>query len=109
MSRPIAVEVKALRDRNVDLIIARGEFAVPEEDVQSEVLFTEPFIVVAGAHSQWTRRRKLELAEPLDEKWILYPSEEAPGVLVDKPSTIADWRFPDRASPRCPITCETCC
>jgi DNA-binding transcriptional LysR family regulator len=84
MSRPIAVEVKALRDRNVDLIIARGEFAVPEDDVQSEVLFTEPFIVVSGVHSQWTRRRKLELAEVLDEKWILYPPEEAPGVLVDQ-------------------------
>jgi DNA-binding transcriptional LysR family regulator len=84
MSRPITVEVKALRDRNVDLIIARGEFAVPEEDVQSEVLFTEPFIVVAGVHSRWTRRRKLKLANLLDEKWILYPPEEAPGALVDQ-------------------------
>jgi DNA-binding transcriptional LysR family regulator len=82
MSRPISVEVKALRERTVDLIIARGEFSVPEDDVQSEVLFSEPFIVVAGVHSPWTRRRKLQLAELLDEKWILYPPEEAPGALV---------------------------
>jgi len=82
MSRPISVEVRALRERDVDLIIARGEFTVPEDDVVSEVLFTEPFIVVAGVHSPWTRRRKLQLTELLDEKWILYPPEEAPGALV---------------------------
>jgi DNA-binding transcriptional LysR family regulator len=82
MSRPIAVEVRGLRERNVDLIIARGEFAVPEDDVQSDVLFTEPFIVVAGVHSPWARRRKLQLVELLGEKWILYPPEEAPGTLV---------------------------
>lgn len=82
MSRPIAVEVKALRERTVDLIIARGEFAVPEDDVEAEVLFTEPLIVVAGVQSPWARRRKLQLVELLDEKWILYPPEEAPGSLV---------------------------
>jgi DNA-binding transcriptional LysR family regulator len=82
MSRPIAIEVRALRERNVDLIIARGEFAVPEDDVEPDVLFTEPFIVVASVHSPWARRRKLQLAELLDEKWILYPPEEAPGALV---------------------------
>lgn len=82
MSRPIAFEVKGLRDRSVDLIIARGEFTVPEDDVESDVLFTEPFIVVASARSPWTRRRKLQLAELLGEKWILYPPEEAPGALV---------------------------
>jgi DNA-binding transcriptional LysR family regulator len=82
MSRPITVEVRALRERNVDLIIARGEFAVPEDDVESNVLFTEPFIVVASVDSQWARRRKLQLAELIDEKWILYPPEEAPGALV---------------------------
>jgi DNA-binding transcriptional LysR family regulator len=84
MSRPIAIEVKGLRERNVDLIIARGEFAVPEDDVESDVLFTEPFIVVASAHSPWTRRRKLQLEELLGEKWILYPPEEAPGALVQE-------------------------
>ena len=84
MSRPIAVEVRALRERNVDLIIARGEFAVPEGDVESDVLFTEPFIVVASVHSSWARRRKLQLEELFDEKWILYPPEEAPGALVDQ-------------------------
>jgi DNA-binding transcriptional LysR family regulator len=84
MSRPIAFEVKGLRERRVDLIVARGEFTVPEDDVETDVLFTEPFIVVASAHSRWTRRRKLHLAELLDEKWILYPPEEAPGALVQQ-------------------------
>jgi DNA-binding transcriptional LysR family regulator len=82
MSLPISIEVQQLRERHVDLIIGRGIFAIPEDDLQSEILFDEPFIVVAGVHSPWARRRKLELAELQEQKWILYPPEEAPGALI---------------------------
>ena len=41
-------------------------------------------VVVASAHSPWARRRKLQLEELLNEKWILYPPEEARGALVDQ-------------------------
>jgi DNA-binding transcriptional LysR family regulator len=82
MSLPISVEIRELRERNVDLIIGRGVFAIPEDDLNADILFDEPFILVAGVHSPWARRRKLELAELLDEKWILYPPDEAPGALL---------------------------
>jgi DNA-binding transcriptional LysR family regulator len=84
MSRPITVEIRYLRERNVDLIIGRGVFRIPEDDLNSEVLFDEPLIVVAGVQSPWARRRKVELAELMQEKWIMYPVEEAPGVLVQQ-------------------------
>lgn len=84
MSRSITLEIRELRERNVDLIIGRGVFPVPEDDLNSEILFEEPLIVVAGAQSRWARRRKVDLAELVGEKWILYPWNEAPGVLVEQ-------------------------
>ena len=52
--------------------------------MNSEILFEEPLIVVAGAQSKWARRRKVELGELVGEKWILYPPDEAPGLLVEE-------------------------
>jgi DNA-binding transcriptional LysR family regulator len=84
MSRPITLEIQQLRERNVDLIIGRGIFPIPEDDLNAELLFEEPLLVVAGAQSRWVRRRKLELAELIDAKWILYPPNELPGLLVEQ-------------------------
>jgi len=82
LSLPVSAETRRLRERTVDLIIARAAADPSAEDLQSEVLFQESFIVVAGVHSPWARRRKIELKELSAEKWILYPPDEAPGALV---------------------------
>jgi DNA-binding transcriptional LysR family regulator len=82
MSRPITVEIRELRERNVDLIIGRGVFPIPEDDLNAEILFEEPLVVVTGAQSPWARRRKIDLAELVDEKWILFAPHEAPGALL---------------------------
>jgi DNA-binding transcriptional LysR family regulator len=84
ISRAITLEIALLRERKVDFIIARGVYSIPEDDLTSEVLFEEPLIVVAGAQSAWARRRKLALADLINEKWILYPPEESPGTLVQQ-------------------------
>ena len=52
MSRPITLEIQQLRHRNVDLIIGRGIFPIPEDDLNAEVLYEEPLLVVAGARSR---------------------------------------------------------
>ncbi len=41
-------------------------------------------IVVAGAQSQWFRRRKIELADLLDEKWILFPPNQVVSLLIEQ-------------------------
>jgi DNA-binding transcriptional LysR family regulator len=68
----------------VDLIVGRGSFPIPEDDLNAEVLFEEPLLVVAGIQSSWARRRKLELAELVDAKWIQFPLNENPGVMVEQ-------------------------
>lgn len=84
MSRPITVEIRELRERTVDLIIGRAVFPIREDDLNSEILFDEPLIIVAGVQSPWARRRKIELADLMEEKWIMYPTDEAPGVSVQQ-------------------------
>jgi DNA-binding transcriptional LysR family regulator len=82
MSRPITVEIDNLRERKVDMIVGRGIFDIPEDDLISEILFEEPFVVVAPVHSRWARCAEIHLADLLDEKWILHPPDEAPGSVV---------------------------
>ena len=49
-----------LRERNIDLFFGRmGD--IKEDDLNTEILFEEPFFVVAGINSRWTRCRKLTL------------------------------------------------
>jgi DNA-binding transcriptional LysR family regulator len=43
------------------------------EDMHMEVLFEEPMIVVVGANSSWLRRRRIELAELVNEPWTWPP------------------------------------
>jgi len=60
-----------LRQRRVDVVLARvsRDFAHPELNV--EVLFDDPARIAAGAKSPWARRRKVELKELVDERWAL--------------------------------------
>jgi|SoiMethySBSTD1v2_1073268.scaffolds.fasta_scaffold35136_6 DNA-binding transcriptional LysR family regulator len=75
-------QFQGLRERNVDLFIGRMPQPFVEEDLSAEILFDEPFLAVAGASSRWARRRQLQLAELIDEPWILPPYDSAPGPLI---------------------------
>ena len=43
------------------------------DDVHTEILFEDRYLVVAGAASPWARRRKITLAELVNEPWIDMP------------------------------------
>jgi DNA-binding transcriptional LysR family regulator len=74
---PIAESLPALRDRTFDLILARPSRSDDEttDDIQTDFLVEDPMIVVAGTHSRWARRRKVDLADLVDAPWILPPPE----------------------------------
>jgi DNA-binding transcriptional LysR family regulator len=69
-----------LRDRNVDLILGRNLTPSVEEEFEAEVLFNETTVIVAGRRNRWTRRRKVELADLVDERWV-FP---APGSVAER-------------------------
>jgi DNA-binding transcriptional LysR family regulator len=45
----------------------------PEGEVKVESLFDDNLVAVAGLQSPWARRRKIDLAELVDERWIVGP------------------------------------
>ena len=64
-----------LRDRKYDLVVARLGQPLQNDrttaDLNVEYLFDDPLIIAAGLHSQWARRRTIDLAELINEPWIL--------------------------------------
>jgi DNA-binding transcriptional LysR family regulator len=68
-----------LADRRLDLILARtpGGFSDHHfgDAFNTEILFHDTMVIVAGMHTPWARRRKIDIAELADEHWILAQSE----------------------------------
>jgi DNA-binding transcriptional LysR family regulator len=62
-----------LSERNVDLLITRRFGSTADKRMGFEFLFNEPYEVAAGAQSPWVRRRRIKLAELVNESWTLPP------------------------------------
>src|SRR5215510_940228 len=73
---------RELRERNIELLIGRAPAPVVDEDMQSEPLFDDRLVVVAGSEKKWSRRKKIAIGELLDEQWICPPLGTVPGTLV---------------------------
>jgi len=63
-------EFRELQERNVDLVITRIPKEFKDDDLETEVLINDRHFVVAGAQSRWARRRKITLAELVNEPWL---------------------------------------
>jgi DNA-binding transcriptional LysR family regulator len=75
------VEFRELRERTVDLVLARMHGASEDDDLNVEDLFYDRHFVVAGTQSPWSRRRKVALSELTDESWI-FPSTQVIRALI---------------------------
>jgi len=54
-----------------------------DDELELEFLFDDsPILVAAGARSPWARRRRIELAELVNESWVLPPPDSLFGPLV---------------------------
>jgi len=69
------LELPQLRERKLDLALARmpRDAKIFADDLDVEILFEDHLVVAAGLHTHWARRRRIDLAELLDEPWILTP------------------------------------
>jgi DNA-binding transcriptional LysR family regulator len=71
-----------LRERNVDLLIARRFGPTADERLGFEFLFDDSYVVAAGARSPWVRRRRIALAELVGESWTLPPPDSVIGSIA---------------------------
>jgi DNA-binding transcriptional LysR family regulator len=71
----VTLQVGALRERKVDLVIARVLGTDFDRDIESKALFCEKMVVAVGLKSAWAKRRKIMLEELLGAPWILAPLE----------------------------------
>jgi DNA-binding transcriptional LysR family regulator len=64
-----------LRDRQLDVVLARGGWPIDEPqlmtDLNVETLFDDELVIAVGSQSPWARRRKVDIAELREERWIL--------------------------------------
>jgi DNA-binding transcriptional LysR family regulator len=96
---------RALEERKVDLAIVHIIEQVDRDHMNVEILWHEPHVVVAGARSPWARKRKLKLADLMNEPWALPPTDSPFGSVVlaafranglDLPRTIVTSTLPAR-------------
>jgi DNA-binding transcriptional LysR family regulator len=76
------LQFQELRGRNVELLIGRARTTAVEDDLALERLFDDSLVAVAGSESPWASRRKIELAELVNEPWILPPYNSVPGPFI---------------------------
>ena len=77
------LEFPELHQRDVDLVLARlikpPLDGLLTEDLTAEVLYNDRYCLAASAASKWARRRKIVLAELLNEPWIVAPLDTPGG------------------------------
>jgi DNA-binding transcriptional LysR family regulator len=73
---------RQLADRDVDLLVIRGTGPTADAQYDFEFLFEDSYVVAVGAQSPWVRRRKIEVAELVNELWVLPPRDSVIGSIV---------------------------
>jgi DNA-binding transcriptional LysR family regulator len=71
-----------LRERQLDLAILRTSGSMYTEDLDTDALFEEPMFVVAGLNNRWSRRRKIDLVELVEEPWTLPEADNVAMTLI---------------------------
>lgn len=65
---------RELEARRIDVGVSRL-YGPPSEEYSAEILFEDPLVVVTGPGHPLARRRKIEIAELLEEPWTLQPAD----------------------------------
>jgi DNA-binding transcriptional LysR family regulator len=73
---------RELSERNVDFLVTRRFGSVADESLEFEALFDDLSVVATGAQSPWIRRRRVALAELVNEPWVLPAPESGIGSIA---------------------------
>jgi DNA-binding transcriptional LysR family regulator len=71
----VGLYMSGLRDRQYDLVVERSMIPLADDplmaDLKVEPLLHDQLVIAAGSQNRWARRRRIDLAELVDEPWIL--------------------------------------
>jgi DNA-binding transcriptional LysR family regulator len=83
-----------LSERTVELLITRRWDSIEDERLNFEFLFDDSFVVVAGSQNPLTRRRRIQLADLLNESWVLPPPDSGFGSAAVEAFRSAGLHYP---------------
>jgi DNA-binding transcriptional LysR family regulator len=73
---------RALEERDVDAVLTRIAAPFDETRMQAAVLYTASRFVVAATGNSWSRRRRVGLADLVNEPWTLPPPDSLNGAVA---------------------------
>jgi DNA-binding transcriptional LysR family regulator len=78
------VDLAKLRGRSLDVVLVRyfAPLARDSSDLNIETLFQDYLVVVCGRRSRFARRNEIDLAELVNEPWILTPADTANNTIL---------------------------
>lgn len=62
-----------LEQREIDVLVHRQFFLSPSDALSFEPLFQSPYVIAAGSNNPLCRKRKMALADLMEEPWLLPP------------------------------------
>jgi len=81
LAQTALLQFQELRQRSIDLLIGRIPQDLLSDDLALETLFEEPFLAVVGTGNKLARKRHVELADLVNEPWIMPPYDSVPGSM----------------------------
>ena len=94
VARPGEMLLFELSERNVDFLIARRLGALTDERLDFGLLFDDKDVVVASARNPLVRRRRIDLADLMNEVWVLPPPDNVVGAVAMKAFRARGFDYP---------------
>ena len=79
---PVLQLYRDLAERRIELVITRTVEVADRDDMVVENLFDDDIVAVAASQNPWTRRRRIDLAELVNEPWTLPPHDTGIGAFA---------------------------
>jgi DNA-binding transcriptional LysR family regulator len=73
---------RTLHERRADVLIYRRFETLHDDELSVESLFESPYVVAAGDKNPWVSRRRVKLADLMNELWTLPPADNPFGSFV---------------------------
>ena len=83
VTAPVLSLYRDLTERNIEVVVTRLVDFADRRNMAVETLFEDDIVVVAAAQNPWTRRRRIGLADLINEPWTLPPRDTGLGMFAE--------------------------